>query len=65
LGENLQLTTVNWWFYGGLFRKGVERESALMAWSTMSYRAPDSSIITEFGLLAATAGDLGAHLVIN
>ena len=50
---------------GGLFRKGVERESALMAWSTMSYRAPDSSIITEFGLLAATAGDLGAHLVIN
>ena len=37
--------------------KGVERESALMAWSTMSYRAPDSSIITEFGLLAATAGD--------
>ena len=36
-----------------------------MAWSTMSYRAPDSSIITEFGLLAATAGDLGAHLVIN
>jgi hypothetical protein len=62
----LQLTTVNWWFFMvGLFRKGVERESALMAWSTMSYRAPDSSIITEFGLLAATAGDLGAHLVIN